>query len=112
MQTKQLDLSAVVDELTALNGATVTVEVHAAGGGVAPRAILSGAVGSLSMDDESGGGDSRGLLFVPIGAEGPTDPGSRPGLYFDQQCFAGAEGSGPMTIALEDESFFVIRTQS
>ena len=85
MASGQLDIRTVVDELAALTGAAVTVEVHAPGGGPAPRAILSGRVGALSMDDESDAGKSRGLVFLPIGAEGLSDPGARPGIYFDEQ---------------------------
>ena len=112
MAVRQLDLAAVVDELAALNGAAVTVEVHAPGRGAAPRAILSGTVGALSMDDESEGGEARGLLFVPIGSEARAEPGLRPGIYFHQEYFAWAEGAAGLTIGLEDRSFFLLRTES
>lgn len=60
------------------------------------------------MDGKSEGGDPRGLVFVPIGAEGSTDPGCRPGIYFDAERFAWAERARGLTIALDDQTFFVI----
>ena len=107
MAAKQLHPRAVVDELTALNGTEVTIEVHTGGCGPAPRAILSGTVGALSMDDAEGGPD-RGLVFVPVGAESGTDPGRRPGIYFGEEYIAWAEEAGRLKIALTDQTFFVI----
>ena len=104
---KQLDPRAVVDELTALNGAEVTIEVHVDGCGPAPRAILSGTVGALSMDDAEGAPD-RGLVFVPVGAESHTAPGRRPGIYFGEGHVAWAEKAGRLKIALTDQTFLVI----
>ena len=114
MATKQLDPRTVLDELSALHGAEVTVEVHAAGSGPAPRAILSGTVGALSMDDESAeAGTDHGLVFMPIGTESRRDPGRRPGIYFDEGSVEWAEMAGRLTIALTDQTFFVIeRTAS
>lgn len=103
-----LDIGTVVDELTALSGAEVTVEVHAPRSGSAPRAILSGTAGALSMDNESRGGEPLGLLFFPIGDTGSADPGSRPGIYFDEKDFAWAQATRGLTIALQDETVFLV----
>ena len=104
----QLDIGTVVDELTALCGAEVIVEVHVPRSGSAPHAILAGTAGALSMDNESRNGEPLGLLFLPIGAKGSADPGSRPGIYFDEEHFASAQATPRLRIALEDETVFLI----
>ena len=104
----QQDIRTVVDELTALSGAEVTVEVHAPRSGSAPRAILTGTAGALSMDNESSTGEPLGLLFLPVGDKGLADPGSRPGIYFDEKHFAWAQATPRLTIALQDETVFLI----
>ena len=112
MAARELDIRAVVDELIALKDKDVTVQVHASATDPAPRAMLSGAVGALSMDDETGGDEDRGLIFLAIGAVQAPEPGRSQGIYFDQQYFASAEEAGALTIHLTDGTFFVIEERA
>ena len=112
MAARELDIRAVVDELATHKGKHVTVQVHASATEPAPRAMLSGAAGALSMDDETGGDEDRGLIFLAIGAEPGAEPGRCQGIYFDQQHFASAEAAGALTIHLNDGTFFVIEERA
>jgi hypothetical protein len=102
-----IEFSELLDQLANLQGQTVHVEWHALGSGPAPRAVLSGTAGALTMTEEHEADQERGLAFLPIGnAESTFGPS---GIYVGHEYFNWAHARpGVLEVALRDQTGFQI----